>query len=73
MSETWGECGVPIHSSVDTQATTYSLLAVHEDLVRGFHPSAYCQVAPPSGSRHTRELVGEGRNAWGSVRDISRK
>jgi hypothetical protein len=35
VSETWGKCGIPIHISVDIQATTYSLMAVHRDLVRG--------------------------------------
>jgi hypothetical protein len=37
VSETQIECGVPILSSVDIQVTTYSLTAVHMDLIGGLY------------------------------------
>jgi hypothetical protein len=57
-SEMWGECGVLICSSVDIQAATYGLTAVHMDLVRGLILT--CLL--PS-----KQVYQPGRPGWGNI------
>jgi hypothetical protein len=64
MSETPGKCGVPVHSSIDIQVTTYGLLVVHVDLVSELYLPIYCQVAPPTEYCPKRESVRDGQSTW---------
>jgi hypothetical protein len=49
------------------------LNAVHRGWVEELHRAAFCQVSPPTGYCPTREFIGDGWSAWGSVWDTSRK